>query len=255
MNQIPSLSFCITCMNRLYQIRDTLGQNLHDNRMFDFLVEFVLIDFGSTDGLRDWVYQNYLDDIKSGYLKYYYTEELKCWHASIAKNTAHLYANNDILVNLDCDNYTGHNGGKFIIKEFMKYNSDIVLHQRSKDPSDGSYGRIGMRKDFFYQIGGYDESFEPMGHEDTNLFRRLQALGLMYILVPDPENIYNKAIMNSKAESIINTGSSLQWEQMQQANVRTSERNLAEGRLVANNGKFGIRNRVFNIFGQEFSKL
>lgn len=31
-SQTPKISFCITCKNRLYQIKKTLPQNLEDNR-------------------------------------------------------------------------------------------------------------------------------------------------------------------------------------------------------------------------------
>lgn len=250
MKRIPSLSFCITCMNRFDQLRNTIGRNLEDNRMFDFLVEFIIVDFGSTDGVKDWIYDNFLSDIKSGYLKYYFTDELKYWNASVAKNTSHLCANNDILVNLDCDNYTGHNGGKFVIKQFMQSNDEIVLHQRSLDPSDGSYGRISIKCDFFRQIGGYDESFEPMGHQDTDLINRAMAAGLRYVYVEDVQNTYNKAILNSKVESVINTGSTLIWKEMQHRNAEKSEHNLSQGRIIANNHILGIK-EVYDIFGNK----
>lgn len=108
---VPTLSFCITCKNRFHQISKTLRQNLDDNSLFSELVEFVLVDFGSTDGLRKWVICNFRDELESGYLKYYYTEELPFWHCSVAKDTSHLLASGEILVNLDCDNFTGPNGG------------------------------------------------------------------------------------------------------------------------------------------------
>ena len=118
-SQPPKISFCITCKNRLYQIKKTLPQNLEDNRRLQEIVEFVLVDFGSTDGLRKWISDNFKHEIRSGYLKYFYTEEMVYWHASIAKNTAHMLAQNDILVNLDCDNYTGSNGGWFCTNVLM----------------------------------------------------------------------------------------------------------------------------------------
>ncbi len=58
-SQIFKISFCITCKNRLHQIRQTLPKNLEDNRRLQELVEFVLVDFGSTDGLRKWISDNF----------------------------------------------------------------------------------------------------------------------------------------------------------------------------------------------------
>ncbi|GHU87769.1 hypothetical protein FACS1894155_01340 [Bacteroidia bacterium] len=120
--------------------------------MDSLIVEFILVDFGSTDGLKEWIGENFKQELKSGYLKYYYTEKLSSWHASIAKNTAHFYADNDILVNLDCDNYTGYRGGKFVIQQFIQSKDfKIVLHQFNQY-GDGSFGRIGVLRRFFDAI-------------------------------------------------------------------------------------------------------
>ena len=86
-SQTPKISFCITCKNRLYQIKKTLPQNLEDNRRLQEIVEFVLVDFGSTDGLRKWISDNFKHEIRSGYLKYFYTEEMVYWHASIEQKS------------------------------------------------------------------------------------------------------------------------------------------------------------------------
>ena len=108
-----TLSFCIACKNRLHQISQTLPQNLKDNRDTKDVIEFVLVDFGSTDGLQAWVKENFADEMEAGYLKYYYTEGVPVWHASIAKNTAHTLAENLIVVNLDCEYFTGKDEGLF----------------------------------------------------------------------------------------------------------------------------------------------
>ena len=64
------LSFCIACKNRLYQIKQTLPQNLEDNRKAKDFVEFILVDFGSDDGLQEWIAENFVNEIEEGYLKY-----------------------------------------------------------------------------------------------------------------------------------------------------------------------------------------
>lgn len=151
-SQTPKISFCITCKNRLYQIKKTLPQNLEDNRRLQEIVEFVLVDFGSTDGLRKWISDNFKHEIRSGYLKYFYTEEMVYWHASIAKNTAHMLAQNDILVNLDCDNYTGSNGGWFVILQFIKNDGPMFLHQCSDDGFDGHLDVYQLSGMIFYPL-------------------------------------------------------------------------------------------------------
>ena len=50
------LSFCITCMNRFNQISKTLLTNLNDNK--NEKVEFVLVDFNSSDGLKEYILNN-----------------------------------------------------------------------------------------------------------------------------------------------------------------------------------------------------
>lgn len=49
------LSFCITIKNRFSQIEKTLYQNLQDNWNTKENVDFILVDFGSTDDLKPWL--------------------------------------------------------------------------------------------------------------------------------------------------------------------------------------------------------
>ena len=246
---IPTLSFCITCKNRFHQISHTLPKNLDDNRMHQEWIEFILVDFGCTDGLRNWIIDNFVDDLKSGYLKYYYTDELRYWHASIAKNTAHYCSNHEIVVNLDCDNYTGYLGGQFVIRQFLK-NARIVLHQFSGDPIDGSYGRIAVLKKYFDCIGGYDESFESMGFQDADLIIRLLKIGLEYQCFGTSK--YCTAIANTKEEGIVNANSSIDFNAMNNLNCNKSNENINEGHLIANNGTYGIRHNLFDHIGCPF---
>ena len=222
-----TLSFCITCLNRLYQIKQTLRQNLDDNETFKDLIEFILVDFGSADGLSEWVGENFKTEIEEGYLNYFYTEELKGWHSSVAKNTAHLLANNQIVVNLDCDNFTGAYGGLFVIDAMIKYGwENAVLHYSG----DGSSGRIALSKTNFLKLGGYDESFEPVGYQDMDLCLRAQKMGLHYVNIQDKR--YSRALLRAK-----NTSSKRPWEEMYEHNRQLSMQNIASGKLKVNADK------------------
>ncbi len=249
MNCIPKISFCITCKNRIHQIKKTLPRNLFDNFLFKDLIEFVVVDFGSNDGLSNWILNSFADELNSGYLSYYYTGELPFWHASVAKNTAHYLASNELLVNLDCDNYTGRFGGKYVIKKFIKHDFSIIFHQFSQIYGDGTFGRIGLTKAFFEQLGGYDESFEPMGFQDADLILRAQQIGLTYIDGYQPQ--YSVAIVNSKKDKIKNCNKLMSYDEMNAINYKKSVLNIKNEKFTVNNGLFGIRKNIFDHNGKE----
>ncbi|WP_304066849.1 glycosyltransferase family A protein [Pedobacter glucosidilyticus] len=233
---MKKISFCITCKNRFHQISQTLTKNLSDNRHNKDIVEFVLINFNSNDGLHEWIVQNFKDELKSGYLKYLLSKTLIEWHASTAKNIAHYYATGEILVNLDCDNFTGVDGASFVIKLFEN-NSKIILHQASNNPLDGSFGRISILKKYFIGIGGYNENFNPMAYQDTDLILRAVEFGLLYTLKNDAK--YNEAIPNSKKEGLKYTNSKKSYLTMLSENKLISHINIFKGDILVNIDSLG----------------
>ena len=227
------LSFCITCMNRLDQISKTLLTNLKHNNNQN--VEFILVDFNSSDGLKKYILENndfkkYLDTKQ---LKYYFTDKLLFWHASIAKNTAHNFATGKIIVNLDCDNYIGENGGDFIINIFKENSYNIILSQSKNIYGSGTFGRISLIKNTFIKLGGYDESFYPMGYQDTDLINRAIKYNLKLIHI----NQNNKAIKNTKLESIKNCNTDISYNKMEMLNRLKSSINIENKELIANKYK------------------
>lgn len=240
---MKKLSFCITCKNRFYQLSQTLPVNLADNLQHQNEIEFVLVDFNSEGGLKDWLFSTCQSALESNYLKYIYTESIDIWHAPIAKNTAHNHASGEFLVNLDGDNFTGKNGGAFVLEQFEKYGQDLLLHQFRGEFEDGSFGRVGMSKKHFQTIRGYDESLLPMLYEDIDLIKRLQLHGLRYELVNDPA--YNKALINTKEDSLKNTGSELTPKEMNRQNFIRSKENLAKGKIIARQPQMGITENIY----------
>ena len=70
----PGISFCISCRGRLHHLRRTLPQNIADNRDYPNL-EFILLDYNSTDGLGEWVKHELSEEIANGQLNYYFTSQ------------------------------------------------------------------------------------------------------------------------------------------------------------------------------------
>jgi len=246
------LTFAIAVLNRTHQIEQTLMQNLEDNFVDNTHIEFVLVDFGSTDGFRDWIrFQNFKKYNEHGYFKYYETDRLNSWHASVAKNTAIHYSTGKIVVTLDCDNFTGIRGGDFVINQFEKHNYNCVLHQFDQTAQNGNFGRIALTKNKFNQLGGYDQSLLPMGYQDWDLLKRAESTGSKYINMMDDK--YNKAILNSggKKLSIANTQTqhkALGWTEMNRINKLKSQHNIYREQFIANKGYYGLRADVRRIF-------
>lgn len=229
------ISFCISCMNRFWQVKNTLVQNLKDNYEDKDIVEFILIDFNSNDGLKDFVLDKFKKEVKEGYLKYYFTQELDSWNAPITRNTTHIIANGDILVNLDADNYTGYRGGKFLLDIYKNNDRNIFVHQGEGIFGKGNSGRISYYKEDFLKLGGYNQDFMPMGHLDSDLINRFVAYGIKRINVTDDK--YNKTIKNTKDDSIKKCKSKYTWSEMCKYNVNLSNNNISNNKLIANKSK------------------
>tara|TARA_Y100000389_G_C17448334_1_gene513029 strand:- start:1319 stop:2014 length:696 start_codon:yes stop_codon:yes gene_type:complete len=224
------LSFCITCMNRTNYLKKTLLRNLNDNK--NSKVEFILVNFNSVDGLENYINNN--NEIKkylvTKQLKYFNCEKLKYWHSSIAKNIAHNYASGNILVNLDCDNFIGENGGDFIINYFKQLGNNIILSQSKEIFGSGTAGRISILKNNFKKLGGYNEYFFPMGYQDTDLIERAKKINLKHINISKN----NDAIVNNKKESLINCDTNIDYITMENCNKLISKINLENNEYVAN---------------------
>lgn len=166
-----AISLCQSCRNRLWQIKETLSPNLNS---ISNDCEIVLVDYGSTDDLANWVWNNFRSFIEGGALVFFEVRNRVFWSAPRAKNLAHRLSNGKYLFNLDADNFILDSDLK-MIREASSL--DLACHQFSGDLRDGSFGRIGLPRNLFFDIGGYDESLLPMGAQDMDLLKRLAALG------------------------------------------------------------------------------
>jgi hypothetical protein len=219
------VSYCVTCHGRLWQLALTIFDNLDRLRDDE---EIVLLDYGSPDGLARFVEssERCREAIRRGQLVYAYTEAGK-HHCSKAKNLAHRLGRGDLLVNLDADNSNA--GMRRVIDEcFASGLDDVVLHM--DDGTAGAFGRICIPRYWFYTLGGYDEAFFPSGYQDRDLLKRAAASGLRYIWSPTAAPT---PIANTMREKVSHTGED-NWHTIRNANREMSERNLQEGRLIAN---------------------
>ena len=218
----PLLSICITCMNRESQLKQCLKENMIKLSPFTSSeLEIVLVHFlhpekkRENDRIDTWVRRTFPRFIRSGVLQYYVTDRLVSWHASIAKNTSHRLANGIFVVNMDCDNkidprevyylldlIKGATKNSYRQKISKNVGGHFIYHGWSGKFHDGTYGRIGMFQEDFKQLGGYDESFLPMGSQDMDLLTRATYFYKSYAKIGPRYN--SIAIGNTKTESLDN---------------------------------------------------
>lgn len=162
------ISFCTTCMGRLHHLRQTLPINIQNTEKYANR-EFIIVNYGSKDELHSWAKENLKFWIKRGIVKYYRTREPEYFSATHAKNIAHKQATGDILCNLDADNFILE-GFAELLNETIGQRPGIVLSPPTDEFGEaGSCGKIAIRKEHFYSVNGYDESWNiGWGWEDTN---------------------------------------------------------------------------------------
>jgi len=243
------ISFCITCMNRLDNLRKTLPVNIKDNKDYPNL-EFVIIDYNSIDGLWDWMKDNMLHEIESGKVSYYRTTEPKYFNMSHSRNIAFKVATGDIVNNLDADNYTK-SSNKEISECWALYLNRLANQQNEKvifaKGKRKMHGRIGFyKKDFIELLGGYDEDLLGYGHDDHDLVQRAWGLGFSMFWWGGQ---YIDRIHTSRNEK----GSNLErgWKITEDENKKKSESNLVNGLFKANEGKHWGKANLIKNFSEE----
>eukprot|EP00435_Cladocopium_sp_Y103_P020468 s698_g5.t1 len=209
--------------NRLWQLKNALPLTLVHAYPFKDSCRVHVVDMGSTDGTLEWLLRYCRWAIEIGLLRVYRAEEKK-WHACIGKNTAHIQAKEDILVNVDGDNLIGAGLDVAVIAGFYSSRFLEDVCKRFQDGcavaqyelGGGTCGRIALRREDFLYIGGYDEDpgfllaavtrsldsedAHPMGAQDTDLVLRVKMLNKgHHKKVKEP--LLSQAILNSQAKN------------------------------------------------------
>lgn len=155
-------------MGRLHHLSQTLPSNL-DNTASYGNREFILLNYGSKDGLHEWVRDNLRPWVDRGIVKYYRTKEPQFFIATRAKNIAHRQGTGDILCNLDADN--------FVLEGFAEWLASTMADPKCivNAPSadifnvEGSCGKIAVHREHFYSVNGYNEDINMgWGWDDTD---------------------------------------------------------------------------------------
>lgn len=206
LNRKYSISFCIVCMNRLHQLRDTLITNISDNEYYQEL-EFLVLDYNSQDGMEEWVKENMMEYIINGKMVYYKTTEPETFNHSHSKNLAFNLATGEVVCNINADHYTGKGFAAYVNNAFIN-DDNIVLtpldfhktKKRHRPPKDVG-GKVCVKKSDFLRIRGFDERMNRYGFEDWDFVNRLELMGIKRLLIEN--STYLQFIAHEEAERYI----------------------------------------------------
>jgi len=233
-----TVGLCMATKNRLWQLQLALPLNILRAWPHRRWVRFHVVVFGDDDALQ-FVLNKCRAAIDVGMLVVYVSEGLPYWHASIAKNTAHKVAREDILVNLDGDNIIGPDFLTDMVQRFVS--GDTVLHYSN---GSGTCGRVACKREAFHLLRGYDEDCYPMGSQDVDFRDRLSLLqgARLAIVKSNRGRICGAAIPNIVDDKVENCDPAfkLRWAQMDARNRETLTARKMAGGLQRNTTKASI---------------
>lgn len=168
------VAFCTTALRR-----PTVDMALKINLALTWKrrknITWFVVDFNEGTELSDSLTEALEPAIRSGHLKLYRSKDLKFWHACIAKNTAHMLPDDSyhVLCNVDGDNLlTLEFVEQALVMAARMKSGEVGCTQFYGSGDAGTYGRIMIGRTLFHKLGGYDETFHPVGCQDTDLIYR-----------------------------------------------------------------------------------
>ena len=211
------ISFCIPIHNRLHDLKQT-APYLIVAAQASPPVEIVTLDYGSTDGLTDYV--KGLPDVTHHRFNSDY------FHKAHAFNLAILASKGEYFVLLGADAYPA--------KKYIQVIRDLIAQGCIWMRANELRGIIACRREEFIEAGGYDERFEFYGPEDRDLDLRLQRRGGKFGLVPI--GLMN-VIPTTNGDKVKNFRLKLSKPEMSRLMRPIFEENTANGVLIANQGR------------------
>ena len=164
-----------------------------------------VVDFNKDDDFTNEMLHALEPAFRCGHLKMYRSDGLEHWHACIAKNTAHMLADetHHVLCNVDGDNLLTLDFVELCLSVGARIKEGSVgCAQFYSTCEAGTYGRIMIARSLFRKLGGYDETFHPVGCQDTDLiYRVLSCEGVGQTIRVDDASSVGSSIDNKPGAS------------------------------------------------------
>jgi hypothetical protein len=145
------LSFLTAFRNELAALRCTLPENIK-HQISDPEHDFVLLDYGSTDGAEEWIRSEFEGDLALGRIRLFRLPGARSWDTAHALNGLHLLAFGEIHIELASNVVVSPSASVWIRTQLEKHTPTTVI-------SGSSWG---VPRKLFLELRGYDEASNPM---------------------------------------------------------------------------------------------
>lgn len=146
------ISYCTTCHDRLWQLKQTLDHNLAFTQSGE--VELCVLAYNDVETYL-YLYEHYIDYINDGRLRVLSVNENRVfkdgstWSCGYVKNLAHLIGRGEVLFNLDADNFID-DDLHAALRSLQPNELLITLQSEWRD--DGRSGRIGVHRSLYGKV-------------------------------------------------------------------------------------------------------
>lgn len=140
------ISYCTTCHNRLWQLKQTLQHNLTFTKAGE--VELCILAYNDAE-VEPYLRENYTQYIADGRLKVRTINSPIEFTCGRVKNLSHAMGTGEILFNLDADNFICNAHQALLnLKPYQVIKGKITT-------CSGESGRIGVYRNMYSLVGGY----------------------------------------------------------------------------------------------------
>lgn len=222
------ISLCIPVMNRLSDLAETMPSRV-ENANSSPPVEIVVLDYGSKDGLSNYMYELMGRSVlvPGSYFTYVWYDKPQYFHSTHAYNLALLSGHGEWVVLNPADVYFR----RGYIEALRACIAEGCLWANTDRKRRST---IAFNRAEFIAAGGYDERFESYGPDDVDIIERLERRGSKRGSIPDKllHDIYTSP--EKKIENYRVKGS---HQELGKSLMPYLYENRAKRQLVANEGR------------------
>lgn len=218
------VSYCTSCKGRLWQLLQTLPSNVKKLKEID--AEWIIFDNHCPDNTAEEILKFPLVRIlfEQEKIKIFKLMNDYPFSMPLSKNLSHSQGIGNYLFNLDADNFITES-----FKDLGSLRRNEFLWSASY-ADNGTMGRLGVKREDFYELQGYDLALYGAGYDDIDFKDRLLMKGLNF----QKETFCRTPIQNTRQDTMTLIPSEVTHSELYRLNAKRSLMNRENGTIRVN---------------------